>query len=527
LRIASPLSLRHPVVSPHIHGVVAFDSTDYSIKIPAHHPSGLYWFHPHAHGIALNQVSAGMAGIITIGNVGDYVCTKKSCSAFAKTIGVRHIILKDTQILADGALQDEEDPDFCLPSAATPGPLGQGFCPGQDQTAGGGSNYTNGRWFFTLNGQQFPDIPVAAAGGEIWRITNASGSVTYDLQLWNPAQNQNIIVQVLSVDGVGISPTPGASQQNLAQILGNKASPLPCPGVAPASNDASRIEPLCTTRLHMMPSTRVEIWVAYRDAKGSLTTPLPGAQAIFRTAGFVTGPDGDTWPSVDLGSVHFESPAAVPSAPAALSVQGVAAALTVPSALASDLILANTAVASDPSCKALPKNHKRRIFFNAPIDDPDAFGLGYEELDDHDVPVPGTFMDVKPFDPMRPTVCLPLGSGNTPVTERWELVNLAGEDHNFHIHQVRFRVVSAAELDETNVPNQIFAKGILMDSVPLIHADGICTSVADWRNGACTAHPAVVDIPFAIAGDFVYHCHILEHEDGGMMARIRVRPSIP
>ena len=25
-------------------------------------------------------------------------------------------------------------------------------------------------------------------------------------------------------------------------------------------------------------------------------------------------------------------------------------------------------------------------------------------------------------------------------------------------------------------------------------------------------------------GDFVYHCHILEHEDGGMMAIIRVLP---
>jgi len=25
-------------------------------------------------------------------------------------------------------------------------------------------------------------------------------------------------------------------------------------------------------------------------------------------------------------------------------------------------------------------------------------------------------------------------------------------------------------------------------------------------------------------GDFVYHCHILEHEDGGMMAHIRVVP---
>jgi L-ascorbate oxidase len=104
-------------------------------------------------------------------------------------------------------------------------------------------------------------------------------------------------------------------------------------------------------------------------------------------------------------------------------------------------------------------------------------------------------------------------------------VNLAGEDHNFHMHQVRFRVVSAAELAQTNVPHQIFGQGVLMDSVPLTQADGVCASVDDWRNGACKAHRVTVDIPFAIAGDFVYHCHILEYEDGGMMARIRVRPN--
>jgi FtsP/CotA-like multicopper oxidase with cupredoxin domain len=50
--------------------------------------------------------------------------------------------------------------------------------------------------------------------------------------------------------------------------------------------------------------------------------------------------------------------------------------------------------------------------------------------------------------------------------------------------------------------------------------------VEDWRKGVCTAYPVVVDIPFIIAGDYVYHCHILEHEDGGMMARVFVRPSV-
>jgi hypothetical protein len=27
-----------------------------------------------------------------------------------------------------------------------------------------------------------------------------------------------------------------------------------------------------------------------------------------------------------------------------------------------------------------------------------------------------------------------------------------------------------------------------------------------------------------IVGTFVYHCHVLEHEDGGMMGRIQVLP---
>jgi L-ascorbate oxidase len=122
-----------PVVNPHLHAVVNFDSTDYEIKIPPHHPSGLFWFHPHAHGIALNQVSAGMAGIITVGNVGDYVCNDPGCAPFRHNIGVRHIILKDSQVLADGALFDQEDPNFCEPPGSAAAPpstsLGKGFCP--------------------------------------------------------------------------------------------------------------------------------------------------------------------------------------------------------------------------------------------------------------------------------------------------------------------------------------------------------------------------------------------------------------
>jgi FtsP/CotA-like multicopper oxidase with cupredoxin domain len=512
--------------SPHMHSDVRYGYTDYAIQIPADHPPGVYWFHPHAHGLALNQVSAGLTGIITVGNVGDYVCTQPGCGSIAGQIDSREFILKDMQVLPVGTMHDQEAPDFCQPATLQPpgASLGQGSCPGQDQSANGGDNYTGGRWYFTINGMPYPNVPITAPGGEIWRIVNTSGSATYDLQLWNADQQREMVMQVLSVDGVSVSPPAGTTQQQFVEIAGQKLQPVACPGLqSPNPADPSANEPLCTNRLHLMPSSRAEVWVTYRDATGAIVAPPGGASAVLRTAGFNTGPGGDSWPPVDLASVQFRNQSTLAGAVPALKVKGFATALKAPLALAADLHAVNAAVGSDPTCAPLPAGHMRRIFFNVPTLDPSAFGLGYEEIDANGNPVPGTFQDVAPFDPARPTVCVPLGPGNTPAMERWQLVNLANEDHNFHVHQTHFRVLSAAEVAGTAVPGAILGDGVMLDNVPLSHADGVCNSVQDWRNAACTAHPAVVEIPFTVAGDFVYHCHILEHEDGGMMARIRVR----
>ena len=512
-----------PIESPHMHSTVRYDFTDYNIKIPANHPSGLFWFHPHAHGLALNQVSAGLAGIITVGEPDDYICKDRACYDFIPQVGIRHIILKDAQILPNNGLQDQEDPDFCDGDDQSP----SGSCAGANDSDEGGSDYTNGHWFFTLNGQVYPTISVKPSGGEIWRITNTSGSATYDLSLWNAAQQKNMLMQVISVDGVSVSPTTGMTPQQSSEIGGAKFVSEACP------NSDSHDNPICARRLHMMPSARVEVWVTYRDSKDNVASaPAGGSTAIFRTNGYQTGPSGDTWPAVDLAQVNFSGKMAK-NEPSTLAVKGDAIALLTPNALATDLFKANQSVEHDASCKALPRGHMRRIFYGVPTTDPDAFGLAYEELDEHGKVVGPMATDVEAFDPMTPTVCLPLGPGNSPVTERWELINVATEDHNFHIHQTKFRVLTKDEIGGTILPNQILGKGVMLDNVPLAHADGVCGNnppgdlsnpISDWRSGLCKVNPIVVEIPFAIAGDFVYHCHILEHEDGGMMARIRVRP---
>lgn len=106
----------------------------------------------------------------------------------------------------------------------------------------------------------------------------------------------------------------------------------------------------------------------------------------------------------------------------------------------------------------------------------------------------------KQFDPHRVDARPRLGT-----TERWSLLNTSSEWHPIHIHQDDYRVISIngkrvdVRSDQDVIP------------LPPIDAKGVPGRV-------------VLDMPFQqFAGNFVMHCHILDHEDAGMMARIDVR----
>lgn len=111
----------------------------------------------------------------------------------------------------------------------------------------------------------------------------------------------------------------------------------------------------------------------------------------------------------------------------------------------------------------------------------------------------------KVFDAMNPPAIV-TKVGNI---EDWTVSNQTAEPHAFHIHQLHFLVVA-------------------IDGVPLANpylADTI--TVPEWA-GSGPYHTVTVRMDFSdpnIAGKFVYHCHILDHEDGGMMATIEVDPN--
>jgi plastocyanin len=98
---------------------------------------------------------------------------------------------------------------------------------------------------------------------------------------------------------------------------------------------------------------------------------------------------------------------------------------------------------------------------------------------------------------------------NVGAVEDWTIENRSGEAHVFHIHQLHFLVTAVNGVPVPD-PN-------LVDTV----------TIPNWSGTG--AYPSVtVRMDFRdpnIAGTFVYHCHILDHEDSGMMAKIQVNPN--
>jgi FtsP/CotA-like multicopper oxidase with cupredoxin domain len=130
-----------------------------------------------------------------------------------------------------------------------------------------------------------------------------------------------------------------------------------------------------------------------------------------------------------------------------------------------------------------------------------------------------------PTDPNSPTTFFITQDGMTPeaftmgqapnivvhsgTVEDWVIQNHALEDHIFHIHQIHFQVLAVNGV-AVNDP-------AIRDTYDLPY----------WTGQG--AYPSItVRMDFRdpnIVGNFVYHCHILQHEDSGMMGVIQVLPA--
>jgi bilirubin oxidase len=94
------------------------------------------------------------------------------------------------------------------------------------------------------------------------------------------------------------------------------------------------------------------------------------------------------------------------------------------------------------------------------------------------------------------------------ATEIWELHNFTADAHPIHIHEVQFQVVDRRR----------FAPG-RATRPPERWETGFKDTVIAYP-GEITRVKALFDLP----GLYVWHCHIVEHEDNEMMRPYRVGP---
>lgn len=107
------------------------------------------------------------------------------------------------------------------------------------------------------------------------------------------------------------------------------------------------------------------------------------------------------------------------------------------------------------------------------------------------------------------------------ATEIWEMYNTTGDAHPIHIHETAFEVIDRQKISMDQKTQHVR----VLASAP--------TPREPWETGlkdTVIAYPGQVTrirAQFNTPGQFVWHCHIVEHEDNEMMRPYRVGPQQP
>lgn len=223
-------------------------------------------------------------------------------------------------------------------------------------------------------------------------------------------------------------------------------------------------------------ATSIDIPPAGR-AEFIVTAPPAGQPATFVNNGFNTGPVGNAntqqvVANIDTSATAVQQPPTVmPSAPALRVTQRFSGLAAIKPTTTRKLYFSEAALGTNP-----PVN----FFITVDGQQPRLFSM---------------------LEP--PAIVTKVGA-----VEDWTIENRTSEEHAFHMHQIHFLVMA--------VNGVAVANPTLQDTynVPYWSGTGPYPSITvrlDFRDPN-------------IAGTFVYHCHVLDHEDAGMMAKIRVDP---
>ncbi|MDB6083350.1 MAG: copper oxidase [Gammaproteobacteria bacterium] len=407
---------------------------EYRFRIPADEPPGLYWYHPHVHGLTKAQVLGGASGALIVEGL------ERAIPSLAG-LPERVFIIRDQELVNPSAPPGQAD--------SMPPPMVMRDAEGDILNTGTGVGKPAKDLSINFIPVPYPRytpavIKLRPGEKQLWRVLNASAITYLDLQLL--IDNQLQALGVVALDGIPINEN-GKSD---ARILWQSHALVP-------------------------PAGRIEFVV-----KG----PPAGAQASFVTRTVDTGPAGENDPTRPLATVIGEAEAPQPRA----RLEAHPRPLPRPaSRWLGDVVPVRT----------------RTLYFSEKLHDPNDPASPTEFF----ITVDG--QSPKPFEPDSKIPDIVVHQGDV---EDWIIENRTRELHAFHIHQTHFMLV-----DWNGIPLE---EPYLRDTVNVAYWDGKSLQYPSVKLRMDFRDPSVV-------GTFVYHCHLLEHEDGGMMGLIRVEARSP
>jgi FtsP/CotA-like multicopper oxidase with cupredoxin domain len=390
----------------------------YDVQFPWNEPPGLYWYHPHIHGMAEAAVQGGATGAIVVDGL-------EALQPAVRGLPQRVLVVRDQNV------------------AGNPTPGGPDNVPSWDLSLN----------FIPISYPHYSPAVIEMLPDEkqLWRIANTCADTILHLQLQYDGEPQDL--EVVALDGVPTGSQDGTRRGRITQ----------------------------TTDILLAPAARAEFIV---------TGPSRSVRnAALVTLAVDTGPDGDNDPKRPLATIRIagrsrnEEPrtAEVAEAPWPQRFEGLRAAT--PTA---ERRLYFSEVLSDPSNPLSPTN----FFITVDGATPEVFNANNP-----------------------PAIVTTQGS-----VEDWTIENRSLEVHEFHIHQIHFLVRSQNNFEINGSQPDPSVQDQYLDMI----------QVPYWDGNPDHPYPSVtvrMDFRGPDIGDFVYHCHILGHEDNGMMAIIRVEPS--